>query len=276
MTTHDLFQPRVQLGAIRHLSSDVLALLPEDHDRDAWARRTRRLLAVAQFAVQLGSRAEAAEELLEAIAHEWLGDETHREVMRDIQRYVHALYKGSIRTAEQRLSTAHRRIANRESEAMWREDCAAARNAAHEHRGEADALGKAIDVAFADLLIAEASVLLGDMPEAHRRASAAMEGAWGAVTSSASEFTATNPAGDARSRASFRESVESADFVMHNAAELLVRLGGEVSVRTLDFDPPPKPGRLAVVGAPLRRATAGSAAWVARRVRRSPEEYRDD
>lgn len=231
---------------------------------------------MAQFAVQLGSRAEAAEELLEAIAREWAGDEIHREVMRDVQRYVHAQYKGSIKTAEERLSTARRRIANRESGATWRDDCKAAIDAAHEHRGEADALGKAIDAAFADLLIAEASALMGDLAEAHRRANAALEGAWGAVVSSASEVEAAGPAGDGRSRARFRESVESADFVMHNAAELLLGLGEEVIVRTLDFDPPPQRGRLSVVGAPMRRAVAGSAAWVARGGRRAPGEHRND
>lgn len=36
MITDDPFQPRLQLGAIRQLSSDALDLLPENHDRDAW------------------------------------------------------------------------------------------------------------------------------------------------------------------------------------------------------------------------------------------------
>lgn len=194
-----------------------------------WVNHTRRALAAAQFLAQLTTVGSATQATSELLTRAWLDDEGLGPVVTEIREYVQALYDGPLKTAQERLETARRRIRRGESNEVWSEDLRKAVDAAHQYRGAAESRDAEHEIAYADLLLSEIHALQGDQAEAveraesaHRRASQLLQRSVASIERATAEG---HVAAYRRSIRQFRSHASAYELVLESAGVFLQQLG---------------------------------------------------
>src|SRR3954466_14862805 len=95
----------LNIDPLRQLPAEWAAIRSRAADR--WVNHIRRAVVTAQFLTQFASVASGAVAASEILTNAFLEDEP--AVIEEINQYVHALYEGPLKTAQERLDTARRR-----------------------------------------------------------------------------------------------------------------------------------------------------------------------